>query len=129
MEQQLHSKFKVFKTSLDSDGNIPNDFNLTINGFIALNKVAVKSIGMQYDKELNKIIISIGYVEGQPYYHVYLQPINLGPLAMKEGQNFCDELGKALEGAVSAQDNSTICHEVYLDKNNDYIAIFLMAVN
>lgn len=47
MEKQVHSKFKVFVTTPEADGQIPNDIHLAMNGFIALYKVAVVRINFE----------------------------------------------------------------------------------
>lgn len=127
MEKQIHSKFKVFVTTPESNGGIPENIHLAMNGFIALNKVAVKSVGVEYVELINKIVISLGYVEDQDSYPVVLQPIHLGQLAIKEGQDLAKELEKALTEAAETQDNSVICHEFYVDKDGNYIALFLRA--
>lgn len=128
--EQAHSKFKVFVVTPDknsSDG-IPADLHLTMNGFIALNKVAVKSVGVEYVEAIDKIVISLGYTEGQESYPIVLQSILLGQLAMKEGQSLAEELEVALTKAAETQDDSVICHEFYVDKNGNYVALFLKMV-
>lgn len=127
MEKQAHSKFKVFVTTPDSSGGIPEDIHLAMNGFIALNKVAVKSVGVEYVEIINKIVISLGYVEGQEPYAVVLQPINLGKL---DGlaPTLSESLEVALTRAAETEDNSVICHEFYVDKDGNYVALFLKAV-
>lgn len=127
--EQVHSKFKVFVVTPDKNSlKIPSDLHLTMNGFIALNKVAVKSVGVEYVEAIDKIVISLGYTEGQESYPIVLQSILLGQLAMKEGQNLAEELEVALTKAAETQDDSVICHEFYVDKNGNYVALFLKMV-
>lgn len=127
--EQVHSKFKVFVVTPDKNSlKIPSDLHLTMNGFIALNKVAVKSVGVEYVEAIDKIVISLGYTEGQESYPIVLQSILLGQLAMKEGQSLAEELEVALTKAAETQDDSVICHEFYVDKNGNYVALFLKMV-
>lgn len=127
MQQQVHSKFKVFVTSPDSNGGIPSDFHLTMNGFIALSKIAVKSVSVEYlhNSAGDEIVISLGYVDDQESYAVSLKSVNFGPLAKKEGQSLSDELEKALS---ANSDDSVICHELFVNKNNEFVGVFLRAV-
>src|ERR1700748_194504 len=111
MEKQIHSKFKVFTATPDSNGGIPEDIHLAMNGFIALNKVAVKSVGVEYVESINKIVISLGYVEGQDSYAVVLQPVHLGKFGIDKDSNLTKDLEEALTKAAETQDNSVICHE------------------
>jgi hypothetical protein len=126
MEKQIHSQFKVFVTSPDSNGNIPPDLQLTINGFIALNKVAVKSVGVENYQ--GKIVISLGYVTDQESYPVAIECVNMGLIAGKEGQDLSTELENALTKAAEGLQGAVICHEFYVDHKNEFVALFLKAV-
>lgn len=126
--EQFHSKFKVFVVTPDkntTDG-IPQDLHLTMNGFIALNKVAVKSVGVEYVESIDKIVISLGYAENQESYSVVLQTVMLGKLDLFANLN--EALEQALEKAANTQDDSVICHEFYVNKENNYVAFFLKTV-
>ena len=117
-QDQRHSKFKVFITDPTSTGGIPSDLHLTINGFIALNKIAVKSVGVEFVESINKIIISLGYTEEQKHYSVVLQEIVLGDL-----ETNAEVIEQALTKACDGIDN-IICHEFYV-VGNTYTALFL----
>lgn len=117
-QDQRHSKFKVFITEPTSTGGIPDELHLTINGFIALNKVAVKSVGVEFVESINKIIISLGYTEEQKYYSVVLQEVVLGDIPTDS-----TIIEQALTKACDGIDN-IICHEFYV-VGNIYTALFL----
>lgn len=116
--EQIHSKFKVFITKTDSNGNISAEVHEKINTFIAANKVAVKSVGVEYLEQEDYIVISLGYTEGQEHYSVVLQEVNLGSLALDESV-----IASALTKACDGMEN-VICHEFYV-KGNNYTALFL----
>jgi hypothetical protein len=123
--EQLHSKFKVFVLNATENGSdiFPEDFHLTMNGFISLNKVAVKSVSVEHFD--NDIIVSLGYIHGQESYPVSLSSVNLGTLPLKEGMKLSDELEKALNRIVDGEDESVICHDFFVNKDRQFIAVFL----
>lgn len=121
IENQVHSKFKVFAGELDANKTI-GPLADQITKFVSDSKVAAKSIGVEYIESAARLIITLGYRDDEPWYPVEINCASLGKI---------DALGSdfaALEQAMSeaAQKHSNIiCHELYVTDDREFLMIFM----
>lgn len=120
--QQVHSKFKIFTGSLAPDmtlGPLANE----IEAFVRDAKVAAKSIGVEYLESAKKLIISLGYREGEESYPVKVTTVSLGKIGGLEAGDMA-RLEEAMTGA-SATVEKIICHELYITDDGDFLVVFM----
>jgi hypothetical protein len=116
---QTHSKFKVFITEPGSNGLINDDVPLAVSRFVDQHGVNAKSIGVEFVEGSGKVILSLGYAEGQGTAPVTVKTVGLGKLGLD-----ASAIEAALEKSASLISN-VICHEFYVDAKGDTVAVFL----
>ncbi len=118
---QVHDKFKIFAGALAEDktlGSLADE----VAAFASENRIAAKSIGVEYLESLQRVVVTLGYSTGGDHYPIRLQCVPLGKI---------DALGKdfsALENAMaaaSAKQQGIICHELYLTAEGDFLMVFM----
>ena len=125
IQNQVHSRFKVFAGELDQNKTI-GPLAGQITSFVKEAKVAAKSIGVEYIESAGRLIITLGYRDDEPWYPVDVSCVSLGKI---------DALGSdfaALEQAMSeaAQKHSNIiCHELYVTDDREFLMIFMTFVS
>src|SRR5689334_15968229 len=121
--QQVHNKFKIFTGTLAADktlGPLADEIAL----FAFKERIAAKSIGVEYIESAKKLIISLGYSDDEPFYPIEVKSVPLGKVG---------DLGEAdvarLEQAMSASatEDKIICHELYVTDEGDFVTIFMVS--
>jgi hypothetical protein len=118
---QVHNKFKVFAGDLQPDKTI-GGLAETVAAFATENKIAAKSIGVEYLESAKRLIITLGYRDDEAGYPIKLHSVSLGKVDAASG-NF-----SALEQAMaeaSANLSNVICHELYVTDEQDFLMIFM----
>lgn len=121
IDNQTHGKFKVFAGKLDADNGL-GELAEKVSAFASENKIAAKSIGVEFIEAADSLIITLGYKDDEEHYPIKLQTVNLGKMS-DVGQDF-----SALEQKMSEagqQVNNVICHELYVTDEKDFLMVFM----
>ncbi|HZS48674.1 MAG TPA: hypothetical protein VFC63_26620 [Blastocatellia bacterium] len=121
IQEQVHAKFKVFVGEPGTDHSLGSLAN-QVAQFVVENKVAAKSIGIEYLESSKRLIISLGYRDDEPSYPVELSSVSLGKIDIS-GNDF-SALEKAMSDA-SQQHSNIICHELYVTESNEMLVVFM----
>ena len=116
---QSHSKFKVFISEPGKNGLLNEDVPVAISRFVDQHNVAAKSIGVEFVEASGKVLLSLGYAEGQGTHQVTVKTVSLGKLGLEAAA-----IESALETAASGL-TDVICHEFYVDGSGNFVAVFL----
>jgi hypothetical protein len=118
MENQSHNKFKMFTAEYAK--GIGLDLLLRkVEKWVADNKVAPKSIGIEFLEESKTLIMSIGYRQDEKY-EISLTTALVGKLDINNLAG-CE---KEVEAAVSKL-NTIICHELFVTDTGLLHMIFM----
>ena len=120
--QQIHNKFKIFTGPLAADKTI-GVLAEQISSFVTEHKVAAKSIGVEYLESAKKLIITLGYREGDESYGVKVDTVSLGKIGGLESGDV-SRLEAAMTDACQKIDN-IICHELYITDDGDFLVVFM----
>ncbi|MBI2686641.1 MAG: hypothetical protein HYX27_10020 [Acidobacteria bacterium] len=121
ISHQVHDKFKVFMGKLADDKTIGGLAD-EVAAFASANKIAAKSIGVEYLESLQRIVITLGYSDEGDHYPIRLHCVPMGKIDLL-GSDFT-----ALESAMSAasaRQKNIICHELYLTAEGDFLMVFM----
>ena len=119
--EQVHGKFKVFAGQLEADKSI-GALAGEVAKFASDNRVAAKSIGVEYLESVGRLIVTLGYRDDEEAYPIALHTESLGTV---------DSLGgdfTALEEAMSRASSkhaNIICHELYVTDDHEFLMIFM----
>ncbi|MEP7122838.1 MAG: hypothetical protein ABJE95_18070 [Byssovorax sp.] len=120
--KQIHNKFKIFSGPLAADNTI-GALGGQIESFVAEHKVAAKSIGVEYLESAKKLIISLGYREGDDGYAIKIKTVSLGKIGGLETGDTA-RLEEAMTAACEKIDD-IICHELYITDDGDFLVVFM----
>lgn len=120
--EQVHNKFKIFTGALAADKTI-GPLADQISAFVTEHKVAAKSIGVEYLESAKKLIITLGYREGDESYGVKVTTTSLGKIGGLESGDV-SRLEAAMTDACQKIDN-IICHELYITDDGDFLVVFM----
>lgn len=116
---QVHGKFKFFGTEFNSDNDIKELLG-KVEEWVNENKVAPKSIGVEFLEKSNMLIMSLGYRDDEKY-PVTLSMVNVGKL----DSNFIfDQIETDVTTAVKRIER-IICHEIFITEDNTVNMIFM----
>ena len=118
---QVHNKFKVFSGDLQPDkmiGGLADE----VAGFARENKIAAKSIGVEYLESAKRLIITLGYRDDEEAYPIKLHSVSLGKIDAAGGDFSALEQSMA---EASARLSNVICHELYVTDEQDFLMIFM----
>lgn len=121
IDEQVHHKFKVFVGELNADQTV-GAMAREVASFAEQNKVAAKSIGVEYLESAKRLIITLGYRDDEDFYPIQLQSVPLGKVAAPE-QDFTALEQKMAEAGENLQ--NIICHELYVTDSNDFVMVFM----
>ncbi len=120
--QQVHNKFKIFTGLVAADKGI-GPLGEQIAAFVAEAQVAAKSIGVEYLESARKLVITLGYREGEPSYPVKITTAPLGKIGELEAEDTARL--EASMGAAASKIESIICHELYITEDGDLLMVFM----
>jgi hypothetical protein len=118
---QEHSKFKVFVGMLTKSKSIGVLAN-KVAKFAEENKIAAKSIGVEYLESPGQLLITLGYREDEPYYPIQLHCKRLGKIDVLGGDY--TSLEQAME-KVAQKYSKIICHELYATEDHELLMIVM----
>lgn len=118
---QTHGKFKVFAGKLNENNEL-GELAKSISQFATDNKIAAKSIGVEYLESAESLIITLGYRTDEEHYAIKLETINLGKITNVE-QDFSNLEKKMSEAAQTVE--NIICHELFVTEDKDFLMVFM----
>jgi len=122
IEEQVHSKFKLFAGTLDSDGSI-GTLARQVASWVRGAKVAPKSIGIEYLESTRRVLLTIGYRDDEPAYAVELTSVPVARLGALDEADLA-RVQKELEHTGSKLQR-VICHELYVTEAGDLTMVFM----
>jgi hypothetical protein len=121
INDQVHTKFKLFVGELAADGSVA-DLASKVASFAKAEGVAAKSIGVEYLESLKKVVVTLGYRTDEASYPIRLHSVALGKLPMLVGD--FSALENAMAKAAEKHSN-VICHELYVTENQDFFLVLM----
>jgi hypothetical protein len=118
---QIHGKFKVFAGELQ--GNSIDRLAAEVESFVARERIAPKSIGVEFLESSRRVILTLGYRDDEPGYAVNLASAYLGKLEDLEPATLTRLEGKMAEAAADL--TNVICHELLVTDEQDFVMVFL----
>jgi hypothetical protein len=120
--QQVHNKFKIFTGPLAADKTL-GPLGDEVAAFVRDNKVAAKSIGIEYLESAKKLIVSLGYRDDEAAYPVKLVSSAIGKIG-ELAKDDTTRLEEAMTKACAAVDG-IICHELYITDEGEFLVVFM----
>lgn len=117
---QTHGKFKVFAGKLDANNGL-GELADQVSSFAAENKIAAKSIGVEYLESAESLIITLGYRDDEESYPIKLETVSLGKVDI--GSDFSALEQKMSEASQTV--NNIICHELFVTEDKDFLMVFM----
>lgn len=118
---QAHGKFKVFAGKLDANNQL-GELADQVSAFAAENRIAAKSIGVEYLESSESLIITLGYRDDEEPYGVKLETVSLGKMN-DIGQDFSVLEQKMSDASRSVK--NIICHELFVTEDKDFLMVFM----
>ena len=119
---QEHGKFKVFAGKLDENNGLGELAEL-VSSFAAENKIAAKSIGVEYLESAESLIITLGYKDDEETYPIKLETVSLGKISLL-GQDFSALEQKMSEASQNV--SNIICHELFVTEDKEFLMVFMI---
>ncbi|MCC6130762.1 MAG: hypothetical protein IT186_12615 [Acidobacteria bacterium] len=119
---QYHGSFKMFLGELDAANKLGN-LTQQVEAFVADNKVAAKSIGVEYLEDDKKAVMTLGDRADEPAYEVKLFVESLGKKPVLDAAALA-----SLEAALGERASThpgVICHELYVTEDNEFLVVFM----
>lgn len=116
---QVHGKFKMFATDYSSDTDL-RELLGNIEAWVAENKVAPKSIGVEFLEKSQNLIMSIGYRDDE-HYPITLHTVKVGQL---DPNLVFDKNEKDIAEAVKNIER-IVCHELFITENDELHMILM----
>ena len=123
IKQQEHHSFKIFSGALGENNSL-GSLAAEVANFAAEKQVAAKSIGVEYLEGAKRLIITLGYQEGEAFYPISLRVMPLGKVDDLATRDDFSELERAIAEA-SNQVERIICHELYITEENEFLLVFM----
>lgn len=120
IDNQKHDKFKVFAGKLDENNSLGELAN-QVSAFATDNKIAAKSIGVEYLESSESLIITLGYRDDEDHYPIKLETVSLGKIDI--GNDFSALEQKMSEASQNVSD--IICHELFITEDKDFLMVFM----
>jgi hypothetical protein len=121
IETQVHDQFKIFVGPADGGiAAIADD----VARFAAENKVAAKSIGVEYLESARRLVVTLGYRTGGEHYPIRLKDVSLGNAgSWDEGRDFAELERRMSEAAGTVE--KIICHELFVTTDGELVMVFM----
>lgn len=117
---QTHDRFKMFATAYSNGAGLPPLLR-EIERWVSANKVAPKSIGIEYLEGSGQLIMSLGYRDDDAYA-IVLESSSMGKLDLAAGFAKTEE---AIASKV-AKLEKIICHELFVTESGELNMIFML---
>ncbi|MDH5680328.1 MAG: hypothetical protein OEZ36_01980 [Spirochaetota bacterium] len=119
---QEHKKFKLFTKDFSSQESLKQLLK-EIEKWVADEKVAPKSIGVEYLEKSKHIVMSIGYQDDNGY-KVQLSSELVSKIDLNADYS---QIEKSMAEAASKHEN-IICHELFITDSGDFHMVFMVKV-
>ncbi|MEO8552670.1 MAG: hypothetical protein ABI678_21985 [Kofleriaceae bacterium] len=120
VEAQVHHHFKLFTGKLDSAGHIGGLAD-TVAAWVTAEKVAPKSIGIEYLERAKTLLLSVGYRRDEEAYAIKLSSTKISAVGdIAPGDLERIEQGMA---AVASAETNVICHELYVTDSDELFMV------
>ncbi|HEU4556242.1 MAG TPA: hypothetical protein VFS20_00285 [Longimicrobium sp.] len=119
---QVHDRFKVF-TGTPGNGEL-GPLAGQVEQFVRDNRVAAKSIGVEFLERAQKLVLTLGYREDEPGYEVRLTSRSLGTV---DGLDDLSELEQRM-AAVAGELHGVLCHELFVTDRDEFVMVFMARV-
>lgn len=123
IQKQEHDHFKIFSGTLGADNSLGSLAD-EVARFVAEQKVAAKSIGVEYLEAARRLIITLGYRKDEEFYPIKLTGVPLGRVEDLATRNDFSQLESAI-GEASRKVDRIICHELYITKEHEFLMVFM----
>jgi hypothetical protein len=121
IDNQTHGKFKVFAGKLGANNEL-GELADKVAAFAADNRIAAKSIGVEYLESAESLIITLGYRDDEEHYSIKLETVSLGKVSV-DAQDFSALEQKMTEAAQNFA--NIICHELFVTEEKDFLMVFM----
>jgi len=122
IEEQVHSRFKLFAGKLDADGSI-GTLAMQVASWAHGAKVAPKSIGIEYLEGRQRVLLTIGYRDDEPGYAVKLSAVHVARIGALDDADIARVQGEMEKAGTKLQ--RVICHELYVTEAGDLTMVFM----
>lgn len=122
IDAQVHNRFKVFTAPANSLDAVAPLFR-RIEEFVAAERIAPKSIGVEFLEASRALVLTLGYRADEPAYPVRFTAVSLGHLG-----ELTEATLAGLEqrmGEEAGQVSHVICHELFVTHEREFVMIFL----
>ena len=123
IEKQEHHHFKIFSGTLGEDNSL-GALAEEVASFVAGEKVAAKSIGVEYLEAAKRLIITLGYRKDEEFYPIKLTSVGLGKVEDLATRDDFSQLERAISEA-SKKVERIICHELYITDGHEFLMVFM----
>lgn len=114
-----HNRFKVFSAPYLNGTGLPNLLR-EIEEWVRANKVAPRSIGVEYLEGRGRLVMSVGYSLDEAY-SIRLSNAGIGNLDLDAGFEKIEEVMAEQAGLLT----DVICHELFVTEDNFLTMIFM----
>jgi hypothetical protein len=121
INDQVHSKFKMFTGPLQSGG--VDALAKELAGFVKESGVAAKSIGAEYLESAGKLVLTLGYRDDEPGYPVAVRSVDLGKIETLDAPALA-RLEKAMSDATAGV-SGIICHELFITGDKEFFMVLM----
>ena len=119
---QEHTKFKLFTKEYSSEEHI-NQLLEEIEKWVSNEKIAPKSIGVEFLEKAKYIVMSIGYRDDEDY-NVKLSCSHIDKIELNVDYS---KIENKMSDAASKHKN-IICHELFITDSNNFYMIFMTKI-
>ena len=123
IEKQEHHHFKIFSGTLGENNSL-GPLAEEVASFVEGQKVAAKSIGVEYLETAKRLIITLGYRKDEEFYPVQLTGVSLGKVEDLATRDDFSQLERAISEA-SKKVERIICHELYITEGHEFLMVFM----
>ena len=121
-KDQFHGKFKLFTGTLGADlslGSVAKE----AEEFVRKNPCAPKSIGVEYLEGEKRLVLSLGYRDGETPYAIALHAVSLGVAKALDAAELT-RLENAM-GAAADKLKNVLCHELFVTEKREFVMVFM----
>jgi hypothetical protein len=116
---QVHDRFKVF-TGTPGDGSL-GPLAGQVEQFVRENRVAPKSIGVEFIERVRKLVLTVGYRDDEPGYEVRLTSRSLGKVDGLDDLSGLEQRMSQMAGEL----NGVLCHELFVTDEDEFVMVFM----
>ncbi len=123
IQKQEHHSFKIFSGALGENNSLGTLAD-EVARFVAEQKVAAKSIGVEYLEAARRLIITLGYRKDEEFYPIKLTGVTLGKVEDLATRDDFSQMEGAI-GEASKKVARIICHELYITEAHEILMVFM----